>query len=133
MSTDENKQLIRRLMEAHERHDTAAIHELLSPRLKWHVAGAPDPLSREEYLKGMEEGHAAFSDQRITIEDLLAEGDRVASRTTVEMRHTGTFQEIPPTNRKVTFASIWFYRIVEKHVVEAWLVDEDFLSKQRAP
>jgi len=133
MSIDRNKQLIRRLMDAHERHDVAVIHEILSPQLKWHVAGAPEPLGREEYLKGMDEGHAAFSDQRITIDDLVGEGDRIASRTTVEMRHSGRFQDIDATHRKVTFASVWFYRIVESHVVEAWLVDEDFLTKLRAP
>jgi predicted ester cyclase len=131
MSTNENKQLIERLLDAHERSDPAGVREVLSPKLQWHVAGAPRVMGREDYMKGLEQGHAAFSDLKLTVDDLIAEGDRVAARLTIEMHHTGDFLDLPPTGRSVTFSSAWFYRIVERHVVEAWVVDEDFVSKLR--
>jgi predicted ester cyclase len=41
-----------------------------------------------------------FPDAAATLEDILAEGDRVAYRTTIRGTHRGTFQGIPPTGRR---------------------------------
>src|SRR5262245_57909180 len=76
MSLEHNKQLARRLIEAHVRHDAAQVSEILSPRLVWHTGG--QAMSRDDYLAGLEMGARAFSDQTIDIVSMIAEDDRVA-------------------------------------------------------
>ncbi len=126
MAIHDIKAVARELVEAHGRHDVQAVHELLSPKLKWHMVGVPQVMGRDDYLEGMQEGNKAFSDMSITIEDEVAEGDRVAQHWDVRMRHTGEFQGLAATNRVVNFRSVWFYRIVDRKVVEAWSMDQDF-------
>jgi predicted ester cyclase len=64
----------------------------------------------------------------IQVDEEAAEADLVAQHWTVRMRHTGDFQSIPATNRAVTFCSVWFYRVVDDRVVEAWSMDQEFIG-----
>lgn len=133
MSIESNKQLTRELVDAHKRKDVQRVREILSPKLVWHDGSADKPKGRDDYITGLESGARAFSDMRLTIEQSLAERDLVAHRMRVEMRHTGEFAGIAATNRELRFMSSWIYRVVDNRVVEAWVVDEDFLGKLRAP
>jgi predicted ester cyclase len=129
MSVEANKQVVRTIADAHVRHDVARVREILSPKLVWHMSGKQ--FGRDDYLNGLEEGARAFSDLGVELEQVIGEGDLVASLWKIHMRHTGPFQGLSPTNRDVDFTSAWMYRIVDNKVVEAWLVDEDFVSKLR--
>jgi predicted ester cyclase len=126
MSTEKNKEIVKRLIEAHIRNEKETVGELLSPKLKWHHAGMPDVMSRDDYLAGLDEGNAAFSDMAHDVHALIGEGDRVVTHTTVRMRHTGKFEGIHPSGKNITFESMWMYRVVDGRVVECWGFDEDF-------
>ncbi len=127
MATHQDIRAVARgLVEAHGRHDIQAVRELLSPKLAWHMVGVPEVMGRDDYLEGMEQGMNAFSDMSITVEQEVVEGEHVAQRWNVRMRHTGEFQGIAASNRVVTFNSVWFYRVLEGRVVEAWSMDQDF-------
>ncbi len=63
---------------------------------------------------------AAFPDQRATIEDLFAEGDRVAKRWTWRGTQTGEFNGIPPTGRQVTLEGIDILRVSDGKIREIW-------------
>jgi steroid delta-isomerase-like uncharacterized protein len=126
MAIHDIKAIARELVEAHGRRDVQTVRELLSPKLKWHMVGVPQVMGRDDYLEGMQEGIKAFSDMSIAVEEEVVEDDRVAQRWDVRMRHTGEFQGLPATNRVVNFRSVWFYRIVEHQVVEAWSMDQEF-------
>ncbi len=63
---------------------------------------------------------AAFPDSNMTIDDTVAEGDRVVSRFTVRGTHRGEFQGIPPTGKQVTITGIAISRIEGGRVVEDW-------------
>ena len=129
MSLESNKQIVRRLVEAHMRHDAAQVKEILSPRLVWHTGG--QSLGRDDYLAGLEMGARAFSDQAIDIELMIAEDDRVAIYQNVRMRHTGEFQGIAASGRPIEFGGAWFYRIADDRIVEAWNIDDDVMGKLR--
>jgi predicted ester cyclase len=126
MTIQDIKTVARRLVEAHSRHDINAVREILAPRLVWHMVGVPKAMGRDDYLEGMQEGMQAFSETAIEVEQEVAEGERVAQRWSVRMRHTGDFQGIAASNRAITFTAVWFYRIVDNQVVEAWSMDQDF-------
>jgi predicted ester cyclase len=55
-----------------------------------------------------------------TIEDMLAEGDRVAVRLTARGTHTGEFMGIPPTGKQVTVTGTVICRIAEGKIQEDW-------------
>src|SRR5437899_12851450 len=63
----------------------------------------------------------AFPDLQTTIEDLMAEGDKVAVRQTWRGTHTGNFQGTPPTGKRVTFTSIEVYRVAGDKLAEEWV------------
>jgi predicted ester cyclase len=80
--------------------------------------------------------HTAFPDLRIEIEDIVAEGDRVAVRARWHGTHRGVLPMIPfpATNRAVTFTGMVFWRIRDGKIVERWAtIDRLGLQQQLAP
>jgi predicted ester cyclase len=64
--------------------------------------------------------YAAFSDVRHTVDDIVAEGDRVAARISVEARHTGEIHGVPATGITIRNDSIAMYRFRNGRIVERW-------------
>jgi hypothetical protein len=63
---------------------------------------------------------AAFPDITITLEEIFAEGDRVAFRSTIRGTHLNTFQGIAPTGRSVTVSLLDIVRVEDYKIVEHW-------------
>ena len=121
MSTEHNKSIARRILESYNNGQQAAARtraELFAPDLIVHFPGMPGPVDREthEQLIGM--FAAAFHDDHMTIEDQVAEGDRVATRWTWSFTHRGDFQGIPPTGKRVTITGINIERFANDKLVE---------------
>lgn len=76
---------------------------------------------REELKTQIHELHAAFPDFSATVEDAVADGDRVAMRVTLSGTHQGTFQGIDPTDNTVEIQSMVFTRIEDRRIAERWL------------
>jgi steroid delta-isomerase-like uncharacterized protein len=121
MSAQENKALVRRYFEEvwnggnPERADA-----FLSPDYTFHPPGPPGALDVAAWKEFFRSFVDAFPDMRFTIEDMVAEEDRVAVRLTFRGTHTGPFQGIPPTDRSVTVGGISIERISEGRIVEGW-------------
>jgi predicted ester cyclase len=62
----------------------------------------------------------AFPDLKVTVEDLIAEEDRVVERLTLQGTHKGVFMGAPPSGARATWGFINIYRIVDDKVVEVW-------------
>src|SRR5262249_59810614 len=75
-------------------------------------------------LAGMQAMRGAFPDFRLTIEDQIAEGDKVVTRVTFSGTHSGEFRGIAPTGKQVKYSGIAIDRIVDGKVVEMWHVAE---------
>ncbi len=61
---------------------------------------------------------AAFPDSHHTIEDMIAQGDKVVTRFTWRGTHNGEFQGIPPTGKQVEMKGIWIHRLAGGKIVE---------------
>lgn len=70
---------------------------------------------------------SVFPDLVVNVEDLIAEGDRVAARLVARGTHEGEFLGIPPTGRSVTFAATDVHRVDGGKIVETWHI-EDYLA-----
>jgi predicted ester cyclase len=121
-SVERNKAVSRRWIEVFNARDDAAEADVRAPDYVAHapVSLEPTPLDSEawtRFLSGFVEG---FPDLQLTVEDAVGEGDLVAQRIHFEGTHTGEFQGLPPTHRKVTFSGLELNRFVDGRVVEHW-------------
>lgn len=74
--------------------------------------------------------HRAFPDLHIAVEDVIAEGDKVACRNTVTGTHRGEYMGLPPTGRSITYNEMFVVRFAGGRIVETWAV-VDVLSQMR--
>jgi steroid delta-isomerase-like uncharacterized protein len=121
MSAEENKTLVRRLLERlRDGWSPEVIEEFFAPDYKRHLNPTTAPLTRVEQRARANKLRAAFPDATATLEDILAEGDRVAYRLTIRGTHRDAFRGIPPTGKHVTVSFTAIVRIEDGRLVEEW-------------
>lgn len=74
---------------------------------------------------------AAFPDRQVTIDDVVAEGDRVVVRTTLNGTHQGEMQGIPATGNAVTQPSITIFRLTNGKIAEGWYASDHLSMMQQ--
>jgi len=123
VSVEENKAIVRRFFAAFQANEQATLRELLAPDLVAYLPGSPDPLSREEHLDIVRRWGGAFNDLHFTVENQVAEGDMVATRTTLRGVHSrGDFLEFAPSGRQITINVMTMERIEGGKIVERRVV-----------
>jgi steroid delta-isomerase-like uncharacterized protein len=128
VSSEENKAIIRRWIEAYNERDLEGEADVLAPDYVAHVSAAPGPLEGLEAWRQFTTPFTeAFPDLRLTVEDIFSEGETVAARVAFRGTHRGEFQGIPPTGKEVAFSSMEFNRVVDGKVEEHW-VELDLLG-----
>jgi steroid delta-isomerase-like uncharacterized protein len=131
MSLQENKALVRRFVEeVQNQHNLAALDELLSPNFVDHSGGGRPP-NLEGTRAFFAMMFAAFPDMHFTIQQQLAEGDKVMTFKTFHGTHRGSFRGIPATGRKVTFDSIDIMTVANGKITEHWAVADRFSLMQQ--
>jgi steroid delta-isomerase-like uncharacterized protein len=126
MSVKENKELVRRYLSADAnevRKDKATgKDEYHSPEFKLH--SAMGDMTLKEYLQLMDTLVSAFPDCKYTVDDIIAEGNKVVGRYHFTGTHKGAFQGIPPTGKKVKTEGIGIFKIGGGKFVEAWFASD---------
>jgi predicted ester cyclase len=116
MSAEVNKTLVRREQEELWNHtgDLDAAEELFA-------AGQAEAAKQEaaDFRRG-------FPDVVSTIEDLIAEGDKVVARWRSRATHRGDYLGTPPTGKEVEFTGISIYRLEGNKIVESWNIEDQF-------
>jgi predicted ester cyclase len=121
LSVEVNKALARRFLEATARADLAAIDEMMAPDFVDRSLMSGQEPDREGYKRSAAETSAPFSHQRVTIEDQIAEEDKVLTRATFRGVHDqGEFLRIAPTGEDWTFTTMYVHRIAGGKIVEEW-------------
>ena len=119
MSLEENKAIVRMWIEAYNERNLDVFDEFIAPNYIDHT----NKLNRESLKQMFSMGFQGFPDWHETIEDIVAEGDKVWVRLTYEGTHTGEFLGVAPTGKKITgMSSIDIYRIANGKLVEYWNV-----------
>ena len=125
MTTEENKAIARRFVdEVINRGNVALIDELAAPDFVDHAAPPGVPPTREGLKTFIAMLRGAFPDLHVTIDDLIAEGDKVVLRTTNHGTMTGDFAGMPPAGKSATWASVDIVRYANGESVEHWGVDD---------
>ena len=118
--SEESKTLAQRSWELASQHNPDALEEVYAADLVWHE---PD-----QAVHGLEEAKqyystylSAFPDISFTVEDVIAEGDKVVTRWTVRGTHQGEVEDFgPPTGRQIEQEGITIHRIEDGKIVEEW-------------
>ena len=124
MSLEKNKAIVRRVVDAENKKNLALLDELITP----------DYFSQAFQLRGLDgykqyyiRAYKGFPDWHETIEDIIAEGDKVCIRLKITGTHRGEYRGLAPTGKKTTFTGIQIWSVVKGKVVEKESV-YDFLD-----
>lgn len=123
MTIDNNKKLVLEHYEAFvERQDADVVRRQLAADFRDHEMPPGFPLGPDGALQYRSMLHQAFPDLKVNIEDIVAEGDRVAVRARWTGSHRGFFPgiPIPVTGRQFSFTGMVFWRIRDGKIVERW-------------
>lgn len=120
MSSDQDKDLVRRMFEAFDAVDNASMDELLSPDFLAHGLAPRFSEDGAGWKQLAAHWAAGFSDEQLKLNDFVAEDGKVAVRWTSRATHSGEVFGIPATNRRVTVTGIEIYRIADGRCSEYW-------------
>ena len=74
---------------------------------------------------------AAFPDMHVTVDEQVAEGDKVSTRRTWTGMHSGVYRGIEPTGKQVTWIQISIVRFEEGKIVEDWAIADELALLQQ--
>ena len=100
------------------------LEELLSPYYVFHDAPPGTPKGPDAIKQVVTMFRGAFPDLKITIEDMIAEGDKVCARATTRGTHKGTLFGIPGTGKVVTMTGLTMVTIIDGRLVESWVKND---------
>ena len=118
-----NKTIVRRLFEeVWNKGNLSVADELFTPNCEHHDASSPDfGRGPESEKKRATLYRTAFPDLRLTIEDIIAEGETVIARWSCRGTHKGDLSGIAPTGKQVTISGVSIARFTNGKMVEGWV------------
>jgi len=126
MSAEESKAIMRRFWDVWEQGNVEFLDELLAPEYINHTLAAPDlPPGPEGVKEVVSMFHSAMPDLRVVVEDMIAEGDKVATRYALEGTHEGELFGAAPTGKQLSIKSITLERVSEGKIIEHWRVTDE--------
>jgi predicted ester cyclase len=129
----DNKALVRRLLEEGAgKGNLTVVDEVVAPTFVGRsVAPGMEVKGPEGVKQRFTQLRMAFPDMQVTVEELVAEGDKVATRTTSRGTHKGEFQGIAPSGKAVTWTTLTLGQWANGKLQEGWLTS-DLLQQLRA-
>lgn len=124
---EENKAIVRRSYEGYVERNLAALDELYDVDFVVHLPGGQEARGPEGMRQLVTWFLTAFPDFRVTIEDLIAEGDKVVFRSRRTGTHKGEWLGIAATGKQVTWTYITICRIEGGRIMEEW-AEGDYLG-----
>ena len=119
--SEARKATVRQVFERIDRQDFEVYREAYALGYVLHVDGIPEPLDHHAHEELARSFYRTFPDLIHTIEDQIAEGDRVATRTTVRGTHLGEFRGVVPTGKQVTCSVFAIRHFDGDRIVEQWV------------
>ena len=119
MSSEQNKAIVRRLLEEPWKGDLGVVDELIDHNYVGHDPSIPEPLRGPDGFKeNVSTYREAYSDAQITVDEQIAEGDKVATRWTARGKHDGDLMGVAPTGKQVKVSGLTLSRLANGKVIE---------------
>jgi steroid delta-isomerase-like uncharacterized protein len=126
MSIEADKALVRRCLDAITEKDFSIIDQAYASTYERHDPDSPQVHSREDYRQYLGGLCTVFPDLHFTVEDVMAEGEKVTCRFSIRGTHSTPWRGLPATGKQVMVTGINISRIVEGKVVEDWFNTDIF-------
>ena len=121
MSIEANRLAMRRFTEFINTADQNLGEELIAEDAQFWVPGRPESMrGLAGYMNVLGMMRSGFSDVQWSLEETIAEGDKIAARFTMRGTHDGTFFGVPATGRKIEVRAMNFYRLAGGKFVEEY-------------
>jgi steroid delta-isomerase-like uncharacterized protein len=132
MSTETNIATVRRMIDQvwNERR-IDLIEEFFTEDIIHHVVGSPSSSGLEELKETTAMSLNAFPNLRLTFEDEIAQGDKVAARWTMTGTQKGELFGIPATGKRLTQSGVTFYRLSNAKIAELWFLADNLGMMQQ--
>lgn len=120
---EKNKQIVRSFIDAGNNGDLDALDEILAVDFVRHSQATPDVnvTNREEFKQFYRDTAATFPDQRVTIDAMAAEGDRVAFYGKFAGTQEGPMGPFPPSGKRLEVEMGGMFRIQDGRIAELWV------------
>ena len=119
MAAETNKLVMHRFLEFINTASEKLAQELISPDAVFHVPGRTEPMRGPAgYLAIIGMMRGGFPDIQWTLEEMIAEDNKVAARFTMRGTHRGTFFGVPPTGKTIAVQAMNFYRLANGQFIE---------------
>jgi steroid delta-isomerase-like uncharacterized protein len=115
---EKNKELVQGFFERGNREEGTPL-DLCAPGFTAHIGGYPT-MDLQTFQKYQEEFFASFSDTKMIVEDMVADGDKVAFRGVVRTTHSAEFKGIPASGNQVEVVVVGIAKISEGKIAEWW-------------
>ncbi len=118
---NENIAIVRKFFEVGpSKGDLAAADAILAPEFSLHTP-LPTPGPGIEAMNNViTTCRAAFQGLNVTIDDIMADGDKITARFTARGMHKGEFMGLPPTGKAITMTGIEIFRVKDGKITELW-------------
>ncbi len=129
MRIEENKAVVREYIRRMNQKDLSVIDELFTSNFVGHITGTDMTRNREEFKQA--NVNTGLPDSTRTIDDIVAEGDKVSVRETIVGTQTRKFRSANPTGKAIKFINHMIVRLEEDKIAEMWhLVDNLSIFQQ---
>ena len=125
MSAEESKGIVRQFWGVWGEGNIELVDELLAPDYVNHSPATPDLPTGPDGVKGVVAMfRSGMPDLRVLVGDMIAEGDKVATRYTLEGTHEGELFGVPPTGQRLSIKSISVERVSDGKIREHWRITD---------
>ncbi len=112
--------IVKRYIGAYETGNQQNVNVFLHPSYAYYPPGAAKPMNRDERIEDERYFFSAFSNIQTSVEDAISQGEKVACRVRMNCSHTGLYQGIPATNKRVTITYIEFLLLRDRKILKEW-------------
>jgi predicted ester cyclase len=120
---EQNKEVVRNFFAAIDKNDFGKLKELSSDDFSLKAPGLPEPWHLDGIFQAIKTHYAAFPDWKHMIEDIIAEGDKVAVRLNQNGTHKAEYEGIPATDKKVIMPAQCLLVVINGKVKEFWAIE----------
>ncbi|MGV2828370.1 ester cyclase [Myxosarcina sp. GI1(2024)] len=131
MSLEQNKALVLKFYEAFDQKDVELGRKLMSADIKGRDMGTDTLNGYDAFMQYGMMMFTAFPDGRHSLEEIIAEVDKVVTRGTFSGTHRGELMGIPPTGKQVSFSVFHIDRVFDGKIVEHWGQGDIFAMMQQ--
>ncbi len=124
---ENNRKLIQAYIKSYETGDLKNVAKFLHPSHVYYPPGGGKPMNLKERMEDERFFFSAFSDIKTIAENQIVEGDEIASRISMHCTHTGDYQGIPPTNKRIAITYMSIALIKDGRIFREW-AEFDILS-----